>query len=135
MRLIWQSNTVFGLTTGPELDFSQFANATLASRFDLWNAFCRSESSANGLRLRSWFRSVIHLSPIASVIVSASAGFASNSQRRGVTPLVLLLNRSGNISERSLTVVVRNSLEWTAATPFVLCEPTIARLAMRILRE
>ena len=28
-------------------------------------------------------------------------GFASSSQRRGVTPLVLLLNRSGNISAKS----------------------------------
>ena len=46
---------------------------------------------------------------MASVIVRASAGFASSSQRRGVTPLVLLLNRSGNISARSLTVVVRSS--------------------------
>ena len=39
----------------------------------------------------------------------ASAGLASSSQRRGVTPLVLLLKRSGNISARSRTVVVRSS--------------------------
>ena len=39
---------------------------------------------------------------MASVMVPASAGFASSSQRRGVTPLVLLLKRSGNISARSL---------------------------------
>ena len=70
---------------------------------------------------------------MASVIVRASGGFASISQRRGVTPFVLLLKRSGNISARSLTVVVRSSWEWIAATPFVLCEPTIARFAaMRI---
>ena len=68
------------------------------------------------------------------VMARASAGLASSSQRRGVTPLVLLLKRSGNISARSLTVVVRSSFEWTAATPLVLCEPTMARLAMRILR-
>ena len=60
---------------------------------------------------------------------------ASSSQRRGVTPLVLLLKRSGNISARSLTVTVRSSSEWIAATPLVLCEPTIARLAIRILRS
>src|SRR4029077_18522863 len=30
-------------------------------------------------------------------------GFAKSNQRLGVTPLVLLLNRSGNISARSLT--------------------------------
>ena len=40
-----------------------------------------------------------------------SAGLASSSQRRGVTPLVLLLNRSGNISARSLTVVLRSKSE------------------------
>ena len=71
---------------------------------------------------------------MASVIVPASAGLASSSQRRGVTPLVLLLKRSGNISAKSLTVVVRSSSEWMAATPLVLCEPTMARLAMRTLR-
>ena len=48
---------------------------------------------------------MIQPSPMASVIVRASAGLASSSQRRGVTPLVLLLNRSGNISARSVTVV------------------------------
>ena len=72
---------------------------------------------------------------MASVIVPASAGLASSSQRRGVTPLVLLLKRSGNISARSLTVCVRSSSEWMAATPLVLCEPTMARLAMRTFRS
>jgi len=48
---------------------------------------------------------------MASAIVVASAGFANNSHRRGVTPLVLLLKRSGNISARSLTVIVRSNSE------------------------
>ena len=52
----------------------------------------------SGLRRASSRRSVIHPSPIAPVMVSASAGFASSSHRRGVTPLVLLLKRSGNSS-------------------------------------
>ena len=59
------------------------------------------------------------------------SGLASRSQRRGVTPLVLLLNRSGKISAKSETTVVRSSREWISATPLVLCVPTIARLAMR----
>ena len=88
-------------------------------------------SSANGLSLLNWARSVIQPSPMAAVIVLARAGFASSNQRRGVTPLVLLLKRSGNISARSLTVTVRSSFEWIAATPLVLCDPTIARFAMR----
>jgi Transposase domain (DUF772) len=41
----------------------------------------------------------------------ASAGFARSSQRRGVTPSVLLLKRSGNSSARSRTVTVRSRSE------------------------
>ena len=77
---------------------------------------------------------MIQDSPMASLITDTRPSFASSSQRRGVTPLVLLLKRSGNISERSFTVVVRNNWEWIAATPLVLCEPTIARFAIRIWR-
>ena len=69
---------------------------------------------------------------MAAEIVSARAGLARRSQRLGVTPLVLLLKRSGKASARSRTVVLRKSSEWIAATPFVLWEPTIARFAMRI---
>ena len=48
---------------------------------------------------------------MAFVIACARPGLASSSQRRGVTPLVLLLKRSGNISAKSLTVCVRKSSE------------------------
>ena len=48
---------------------------------------------------------------VGSVITWDNAGLARRSQRRGVTPFVLLLNRSGNKSARSLTVMVRSSLE------------------------
>ena len=131
MRLIWQSKMVSGSTVWPDVVLSQSANCTLASRLALRKALRKPVSSASGLSLLSWPRSVIQPSPMASVIVRASAGFASSSQRRGVTPLVLLLKRSGNISAKSLTVVVRSSSEWIAATPLVLCEPTMARFAMR----
>ena len=40
-----------------------------------------------------------------------SAGFASSNHRRGVTPLVLLLNRSGYSSAKSLTVMERKRPE------------------------
>ena len=69
---------------------------------------------------------------MASVIAAASGGFASRRKRRCVTPLVLLLNRSGKSAAKSGTTVRVSSSEWIAATPFVLCEPTIARFAMRI---
>ena len=74
---------------------------------------------------------MIQPSPIAAEIAVESQGLASLSQRLGVTPLVLLLKRSGNTSARSLTVVLRKSSEWIAATPLVLWDPTIATLAMR----
>ena len=136
MRLTWQSKMRVRIDRLARMSpCSQSANCALASRLALRNASRKPLSSASGLSLRSWPRSVIQPSPMASVIAPASAGLASSSQRRGVTPLVLLLKRSGNISARSLTVVVRSSSEWIAATPLVLCEPTMARLAMRILRS
>ena len=113
---------------------SQSANCALACRLALRTSSRKAGSSANGCSPLSFARSVIQPSPIAPVITADSAGFATSSQRRGVTPLVLLLKRSGNISARSLTVIVRSSSEWIAATPLVLCVPTMARLAMRILR-
>ena len=61
-------------------------------------------------------------------------GLACCSQRLGVTPLVLLLKRAGNISAKSLSTRLRSSSEWIAATPLVLCEPTTARCAMRTFR-
>ena len=74
-------------------------------------------------------------SPTASVSSLARSGLASSSQRAGVTPLVLLLNRSGNIAAKSATVLVRSNSEWIAATPFVLWVPTIARFAIRTWRS
>ena len=71
---------------------------------------------------------------MVSVMSFDSAGFACCSQRRGVTPLVLLLNRSGNTSAKSRSTRVRNRSEWMAATPLVLCEPTTARCAIRTRR-
>src|SRR4029453_2488190 len=111
MRLIWQSKIVSGSTVSPDEDLSQFANSDLASRLAWRKPLRRSLLSANGLSLLNWLRSDTQLSPIASVIARANGGFDINSQRRGVTPFVLLLKRSGKISARSLTVVVRSSSE------------------------
>ena len=88
-------------------------------------------SSASGLSFSSWLRSAIQPSPMASVMTLASGGFASSRKRRCVTPLVLLLNRSGNSSAKSGTTVFFSRSVWMAATPLVLCEPTMAILAMR----
>ena len=102
MRLTWQSKTVSGSTVCPEVALSHWANRALASRLALRKSLRKPRSSANGLSLLNWARSVIQPSPMAAVIVLARAGFASSNQRRGVTPLVLLLKRSGNISARVL---------------------------------
>src|SRR6266481_5633998 len=134
MRLTWQSKMVSGSTTCPVVAFSQLANLTFASSFDLRKVSWKFESLANGLSLRNSARLEVQRSPMASVIVFASGGLHSNNQRRGVTPLVLLLKRSGNNSARFLTVILRSRPEWMAATPLVLWEPTMARLAMRTLR-
>src|SRR6266436_794112 len=131
MRLTWQSNIVSGSTTTPAVALSQSANRAFAARFAFRNSPRNARSAASGRRPRSWPWSTIQLSPIACEIASASAGFASRSHLRGVTPFVLLLNRSGKISARSLTVVVRSRPVCIPATPLVLCEPTIARFAMR----
>src|SRR5260370_5445229 len=119
IRLIWQSKIVFGSTVSPVFDLSQLANRAFVSRVALRELSRKLLSSASGFNLLSWLRSVIQPSPIASLIVRASVGLARSNQRRGVTPLVLLLKRSENISARSLTVVVRSNSEWIAATPLV----------------
>src|SRR5208337_4352665 len=65
----------------------------------------------NALSLVNSLKSRIQASPIASVMSPESPRLHNCSQRRGVTPFVLLLKRSGKISARSLSVVSRNSLE------------------------
>src|SRR6516225_4575929 len=100
-----------GSTVWPSAFLSQSAKRVLASRLADWNDLRNALSPASGLSLASCVRSVIQPSPIASVIVPESAGLHSRSQRRGVTQLVLLLNRSGKISARSFTVVFLSSSE------------------------
>ena len=57
---------------------------------------CRNALSfAHGSSSLSRSRSVIHVSPMVLVMSPARSGLACTSQRRGVTPFVLLLKRSG----------------------------------------
>jgi len=111
IRLTWQSKIVSGSAVWPDVSLSQSANRVLASRFAAWKALRKASEAANGLSAFNCSRSVVQPSPIASVIAWARAGFANSNQRLGVTPLVLLLKRSGNISAKCLTVNVRSSLE------------------------
>src|SRR5208337_4884082 len=95
----------------PDVARSQSANCVLHSFWAFRKAARKLASSASGFSRESSLRLVIQPSPMASLIVRASGTLQSRSQRRGVTPLVLLLKRSGNTVARSLTVVVRRSRE------------------------
>ena len=69
---------------------------------------------------------------MVSVISWARAGLALRSQRRGVMPLVLLLNFAGQNSAKSLQDFESSrSSVWSFATPFTEQDPTMARWAMR----
>ena len=67
-----------------------------------------------------------------SVISWARGGLALSSQRRGVIPLVLLLNFSGHNSAKSRSTSFFRSSVCSLATPFTEQEPTVARCAMRM---
>src|SRR5262249_9321769 len=95
----------------PDAHLSQSQNLHLASRLALRKEARRVWSPASGFSLLSWLRSVTQPAPMASLMTWESVGFARSNQRRGVTPLVLLLKRSGKISARSFTVVFRNNSE------------------------
>ena len=52
---------------------------------------------------------------------------ASRTNRRGVTPLVTLVNLSGQYSEKSGSTLSRSSCEWSSATPLTFEPATVAR--------
>ena len=91
MRLTWQSKIVSGSTVWPDVGLSQSANCALASRLALRKASRKPLSSASGLSLRSWPRSVIQPSPMASVIASGErrVGQQQPAPRRDAVGLVV----------------------------------------------
>ena len=78
----------------------------------------------------SSYKSVIHLSPINSVINVANSGFDFNSHLLWVIPFVLFRNFSGYNSFHSFNSVFLRISVCNSATPFTLCEPTIASHAI-----
>ena len=102
MRLIWLSKIESGSTAAPA-SLEPVGESHLGVALGLANALAERRVVGQRLRASRAGKSVIQPSPIASVMSAGQAGFASSSQRRGVTPLVLLLKRSGNISAKSLT--------------------------------
>src|SRR4026209_1744795 len=111
MRLIWQSKIASGSSVCPEDHLNQSQKRRLALRLAFRKSSRKPLSLENAFSSLSWLRSLIQPSPIASVISVESSGLDSSSQRRGATPFVLLLKRSGKISARSFSVVSRNRLE------------------------
>ena len=95
MRLTWQSKIVSGSRVCPVDHLSQSQICRFAFRLALRKVVAEAVVSGECFSSLSWLRSVIQPSPIASVISLESAGLHSSSQRRGVTPFVLLLNRLG----------------------------------------
>ena len=72
------------------------------------------------------------VSPTRAVMRFESLGLARTSHRRGVMPLVLFVNLSGQYSAKSGKRLERTSWLWIAATPFTLWLPATARLAIRM---
>ncbi len=91
------------------------------------NRRVNSGSSANGSSSRSRSRSVTQPPPIASVMSRDSAGLASRMNRRGVTPLVTLVNLSGHMVANSSSTLSRSSWECSSATPLTFAPATVAR--------
>ncbi len=73
--------------------------------------------------------------PMASVMSSDSPGFASRTNRRGVMPLVTLVNLPGKNSLKSGSTLSRSSCECSSATPLTLEPATVARYAIRTERS
>ena len=74
----------------------------LVAPLDLLELSRKSAIVGERLQIARRFRSVIHFSP-ERVAEAARPGLAFNIQRRGATPLVLLLKRSGQSWAKSGT--------------------------------
>ncbi len=98
MRLTITSNMEDGSTTTPVVSRTSSASATLFWCRAACHCSRKPASSAYGSSARSCARSEIQPSPIASDTSRVRRGLDSASQRRGVTPLVMLVNFSGHIS-------------------------------------
>ncbi len=72
---------------------------------------------------------------MVSVMSPVRAGLLWRMNRRGVTPFVTFVKRSGHSSEKSFRTLSLSSCECSAATPLTLTEPTVARWAMRTERS
>ena len=128
--LTWISKIEWGFTSIPVVSFIYLANFSLLCNLiseTLFNMLSSSKYCSNFL---SSYKSVIHLSPINSVINAANSGFAFSSHLLWVIPFVLFRNFSGYNSFHSFNSLFLRISVCSAATPFTLCDPTIASHAI-----
>ena len=111
------------------------ARRSLLARLTAANFCWNAGSSACARRPLSWSRSSRQPVPSVSSSSADRPGLASDSQRRGVTPLVMLVKRSGHMLAKSAKMVCTSRSECSAETPLTLWLPTIDRCAMRTRRS
>ena len=137
MRLTWMSNSESGSTATPVRCLDERGQAALVRELDLRASRCwKAASSANGSSWRSSSRSLIQPSPIVlGDQLRRGRDCSAARKRRGVTPLVMLLNFSGHSSSKSREHGLLAAARCAArATPLIAWLPTQARFAMRTYR-
>src|SRR5699024_4623621 len=119
-RLIWTSKMVSGSTSAPWWCLIQVAKAVLLARLISISSAMTASSLAYVRIDFSSLRLVTHASePLRRVNKLDNPGLHILSHRRGVTPLVLLLNFSGQISYHSRRVSALIISVCKAATPLM----------------
>ena len=84
-----------GIYRDAAVSFDDASRSTLFACLMFMKSIWNCKSSANSSRARSLSRSRSQPSPILEVIRPLRRGLHAKSQRRGVIPLVLLLNLPG----------------------------------------
>ena len=132
-RLICISKIALGLISIPVSANTSFASATLFSCFIFINCCWNLALSANWLSCSSFSRCNGQSLPIFSSIKADNLGLQAFNQRRGVIPLVTLVNLFGHILWNSGNRFFFTNDEWISATPFTLKEPITDKLPIRII--
>src|SRR5215831_3123628 len=131
MRFTWMSNSAPGSTAMWVRSRMRRASASLFRRFTRRHCSRKPASVSRASRPLRSERLATQPSPTVSLSSFASGGLLSIMKRRGVTPLVMLWNRSGHSSAKSFSTVCCSSCVCRAATPLTAWLPTVARFAMR----
>ncbi len=107
------------------------ASLTLFACLMARQSFLKTASSAQDSSFLNSLACVTQSAPMVFVIKPLNLGLAKSINRRGVTPLVLLLNRPGQSSWKSFSTLVLSSSLCRAETPLTAWLPTQAKCAIR----